>query len=207
VWPGYQPAPAARLLDTVTLNEPEKFGWGPALEQLRFLSHELGLITERKPMRWLILFFEPPAGVIISYRLDRAGYLLIGKAWTALRVLAFPLFLFLRMLSCRHEICFKAKIGRGLRVWHPTLGMVVNGDAIIGDYFMLYGGNSVGVRRGIRRGELVLGNHVTLGINACVLGPVRIGHHVTIGAGAVVVRDLPDECTAIGVPARVREAA
>jgi serine acetyltransferase len=195
---------AATPLDTVAVDEPEIFGWGPALEQLRYLGHELRLITGGKSLRWLVLFFEPRAGVVISYRLDRGAYLCAGKAWTALRVLAFPMFLFLRVLSCHHEICFKAKIGKGLQIWHPTLGIVVNGDAIIGDHCLFYGGNSVGVRRGIRRGELVLGNNVTLGINACVLGPVRIGNQVTIGAGAVVVRDLPDDCTAIGVPARVQ---
>ena len=148
------------------------------------------LITHNRRARWLVLFFEPSAGVIISYRIDRCGYLLCGPIWTALRVFLLPLFLFLRLLSCRHEICFKAQIGRGLQVWHPTLGIVVNGDAIIGNDFTLYGGNSVGVRRGIQRGELVLGNNVMMGINSCVLGPAQIGDGVTIGAGAIVVNVL-----------------
>ncbi len=182
--------------------EIEQLGCRPALGQFRFLAHELRLLTHGKSSRWLVLFFEPSAGVIISYRLDRCGYLLCGQIWTALRVLFLPGFWFLRLLSCRHEICFKAAIGRGLQVWHPTLGVVVHGDAMVGNDCILYGGNSIGCRRGVRRGELVLGDNVTLGINACVLGPVQIGNRVTIGAGAVVVSSLADDAVAVGVPAR-----
>ena len=183
----------------------EKFGYKPAAQQLRFLMRELYLITQTRPHRWLVLFFEPSAGVLLSYRLDRCGYLLCRQSWTALRLLIWPLLLLFRLLGCRHEICFKAQIGCGLQVWHPTLGIVVNGDAIIGENCSLYGGNSIGVRRCIRRGELILGNNVVLGINACVLGPVQIGDRVTMGAGAVVVSDLPPDVVAVGVPAKTRQ--
>jgi serine O-acetyltransferase len=46
-----------------------------------------------------------------------------------------------------------------------------------------------------------LGNHVSLGANAVVLGPVIIGDNVNIGAGAVVINDAPDNCFLVGVPA------
>ena len=178
--------------------------WSLAGEQAAFLGHELRLLTHGRAVRWLVLFFEPSAGVVISYRLDRSFYLLCGPAWTALRVGAFPFFLLLRLLSCRHEICFKAQIGRGLQVLHPTLGVVVHGDAIVGQDCILSGGNSLGVRKPMRRGELILGDHVMLGINACVLGPAKVGNHVTLGAGAVVVNDVPDHTVTVGVPARPR---
>jgi len=180
--------------------------WLMGCEQLQFLGHELCLLTSGKAIRWLVIFFEPAAGVTISYRIDRCGYLLCGPVWMALRVVAFPLFLALRLLSCRHEICCKAQIGRGLQLSHPTLGIVINGDAIIGRNCLLNGGNSIGVRRGIVPGQLVVGDDVTLGINSCVLGPVQIGNRVVIGAGAIVVSDLPDDCVARGVPARIHPA-
>jgi serine acetyltransferase len=109
----------------------------PVIEQLSFLRYELARLTGRKPIRWLILFFEPGACVLISYRIDRCFHLLFGPVWTALRIFAFPLFLFLRIMSCRHEICFKANIGKGLWVVHPTLGVVVHGDAIAGRNLIL----------------------------------------------------------------------
>lgn len=90
---------------------------------------------------------------------------------------------------------------------HPTLGVVAAGEAIVGENCTLCGGNSIGMRRGLRRGELVLGNQVFLGINACVLGPAIIGNRVTIGAGAMVVSDLPDDCVAVGVPAKAKMQA
>jgi serine acetyltransferase len=180
----------------------ESYGLRLAAIQLRNLGVDLHQLTCGRPARWFVLFFEPAAGVLISYRLDRCFYLLFGAAWTLLRIFAFPLFLLIRVLSCPHEISWKADIGEGLRVVHPTLGVVVGGEAIVGKNCTLAGGNSIGMRRGIRRGELVLGNQVMLGINSCVLGPVKIGSRVSIGAGAVVVTDLPNDCTAVGVPAR-----
>ena len=42
-----------------------------------------------------------------------------------------------------------------------------------------------------------------MGAGANIIGPVHVGNNVTIGAGAVVVRDLPDNCVAVGVPAKI----
>jgi serine acetyltransferase len=194
----------AKISEPAAPAESRRSRWSLAGEQLSFLGHELRLLTHGRPARWLVLFFEPSAGVILSYRLDRSFYLLCGPVWTALRVAAFPLFLLLRILSCRHEICFKAQIGRGLQVIHPTLGVVVHGDAILGQGCVLSGGNSVGIRKPVRPGELVLGDEVMLGLNACVLGPVKVGNRVSLGAGAILVNDLPDDAVAVGVPARPR---
>ncbi|MCX6935853.1 MAG: serine acetyltransferase [Verrucomicrobia bacterium] len=164
--------------------------------------HELTLLADGKAARWLVLFFEPSAGVIISYRLDRCGYLLFGSNWTAMRILFFPVILFLGLWSCRHEICWKAEVGKGLRIIHPTLGVVMHAEAIVGENCVLLGGNIIGGRKSIRRGELVVGNNVVLGVHACVLGPVKVGNRVQIGAGAVVVHDLADDAVAVGIPAR-----
>lgn len=178
------------------------FGWSEAIDQWKFLWYELFLLLEKRPIRWLIFLFEPSASVIISYRIDRSGYLLFGQSWTALRILLVPLNAFLALLGCRHEICWKAEVGKGLRIIHPTLGIVIHGEAVVGKNCVLNGGNSVGARRPIRRGQLVLGDDVIIGIHACVLGPVRIGNGVQIGAGAVVIHDQEDGAVVVGIPAR-----
>lgn len=49
----------------------------------------------------------------------------------------------------------------------------------------------------------VLGNNVYIGAGARIIGNVRVGNNVRIGANAVVVNDIPDDATAVGVPARV----
>ena len=85
---------------------------------------------------------------------------------------------------------------------HPTLGNVIDGEAVVGENCVLIGGNSLGGRRPIRRGQLVLGDDAVLGIHSCVLGPVRIGNGVQIGAGAVVIHDQEDGAVVVGMPAR-----
>lgn len=53
------------------------------------------------------------------------------------------------------------------------------------------------------KGRPTLGNNVSLGANVTIVGNVHIGNNVTIGAGSVVVKDLPDNCVAVGNPAKV----
>lgn len=48
----------------------------------------------------------------------------------------------------------------------------------------------------------VIGDNVTLGVNVTILGPVIVGNNVTIGAGSVVVKDIPDNCVAVGNPCK-----
>ena len=51
-------------------------------------------------------------------------------------------------------------------------------------------------------GRIVIGDNCYISTGSTILGPVVIGNNVTIGAGAVVTKDLPDNCTAVGVPAK-----
>lgn len=114
------------------------------------------------------------------------------------RLFFFPVFLFLRILSAPHEIHYRAQIGRGLKILHASLGVVVSGNAVIGEQLTLTGGNCIGERG---KGTLCIGNNVTLGANAVILGPVHIGDNVQIGAGAVVIHDAIDNAVLGGVPA------
>jgi serine O-acetyltransferase len=169
-----------------------------AFQQIGYLFFELNLIVNRKYWRWLTCWFGSSAGIIVSYRLDRFFYLLLGNAWALVRVVFFPLFLVLRLLSAPHEIHYRAQIGKGLKILHGSLGTVVSGWAVIGNNLILTGGNCIGERKS---GELRLGDDVTLGANAVVLGPVRIGNRVQIAAGAVVAEDADDDEVLVGASA------
>lgn len=48
-----------------------------------------------------------------------------------------------------------------------------------------------------------MGNNVVIGAGACVLGEITIGNNVNIGANAVVINDVPNDCTVVGVPAKI----
>jgi serine O-acetyltransferase len=173
-----------------------------ALDQLRNLRYELSLAVNRRWWRWLTIWFGKGPGVTISFRLDRFLFLLIGSPYGIIRPLFFPVFSFLRVLSADHEIDYNADIGKGLRVLHPTLGVVVSGYTIAGENLTLTGGNCVGIRAGTQRGGIAIGSNVSLGANAVILGPVRIGDGCAIGAGAVVLYDATPGSILVGVPAR-----
>ena len=101
------------------------------------------------------------------------------------------------------EIHPGAKIGRRLVIDHG-MGIVIGETAEIGDDCLLYHGVTLG-GTGKDQGKRhpTLGDHVMVGAGAKVLGPIHIGNNVRIAAGAVVLTDIPDNCTAVGIPARV----
>ncbi len=101
------------------------------------------------------------------------------------------------------EIHPGATIGRRLFIDHGT-GVVIGETTEIGDDCTIYQGVTLG-GTGKDRGKRhpTLGNNVMVGAGAKVLGPIKIGNNVRIAAGAVVLMDIPDNCTAVGVPARV----
>jgi serine O-acetyltransferase len=96
----------------------------------------------------------------------------------------------------------EAKVGRRLRIDHFG-GIVVSGDAVIGDDVILRNGVTIGLKRTNERGAPVIGNRVDIGAGAKILGPIRIGDGAVIGANAVVVHDVPAGAVAVGIPARI----
>jgi serine O-acetyltransferase len=104
------------------------------------------------------------------------------------------------------EIHPGAKIGHGLFIDHG-MGTVIGETAEIGDSCTLYQGVTLGgTRREQGKRHPTLGNNVVVGVGASVLGSIEIGDNSLIGAGAVVLRPVPANCTAVGVPAKlVRE--
>jgi serine acetyltransferase len=126
----------------------------------------------------------------------------MGEGWSAARVALAPALFALRPWSGRCEINYHADLGRGLRVLHPTLGVVVSGKTVAGQNLTLVGGNCIGGRKAMDHGEIRLGDNVLLGANACVIGPIVVGDGVRVGAGAVVVRDVPDGEVLVGPAAR-----
>lgn len=96
-----------------------------------------------------------------------------------------------------------ATIGKRFFVDHAT-GVVIGETAIIGDNVSIFQGVTLGgvsFNKGKR--HPTIGNHVVIGCNASVLGNITIGNNVRIGAGSVVLKDVPDDCTVVGVPGRI----
>ena len=103
------------------------------------------------------------------------------------------------------EIHPGAQIGRRFFIDHG-MGVVIGATAVVGDDVMLYHGVTLGGRslaRGTKRHPTV-GDRVTIGAGARVLGDIEIGDDVQIGANSVVVKPVPAGAVATGIPAQVR---
>ena len=103
------------------------------------------------------------------------------------------------------EIPPGAQIGRRFFIDHG-MGVVIGATAVVGDDVMLYHGVTLGGRslaRGTKRHPTV-GDRVTIGAGARVLGDIEIGDDVQIGANSVVVKPVPAGAVATGIPARIR---
>ena len=99
------------------------------------------------------------------------------------------------------EIARDVVLGEGVLFLHPV-GIVIGGDAQIGDRVVFLGGNTIGSVGD--KGYPRIGNDVVIGAGARVLGSVTIGDGASIGANAVVLIDVPPGAVAVGVPAVVR---
>lgn len=93
-------------------------------------------------------------------------------------------------------------LGRRVRIDHFG-GVIVSGDTVIGDDVVIRNGVTIGLRRTGVCGAPVIGNRVDIGAGAKILGTITIGDDVAIGANAVVLRDVPANSIAVGVPAKI----
>lgn len=101
------------------------------------------------------------------------------------------------------EIHPGAKIGKGLFIDHG-MGVVIGETAEIGDNVTIYHGVTLG-GTGKEKGKRhpTIGSNVVIGAGSKILGPVYVGSGAKIGANAVVLKDVPANATAIGIPAKL----
>ena len=104
------------------------------------------------------------------------------------------------------ELPCEAQLGRNFVIDHSG-GIVISGYARFGDNCRIRNGVVVGLSRVDEPCAPVIGNNVDIGAGAKLLGAITIGDNVLIGANAVVVRDVPADSVAVGVPAVARPRA
>ncbi len=101
------------------------------------------------------------------------------------------------------EIHPGATIGRRLVIDHGT-GIVIGETAEIGDDVLIYQGVTLGgTGKDTGKRHPTIGNNVMISSGAKVLGPFKVGDNARIAAGAVVLEEVPPDCTVVGVPARI----
>jgi serine O-acetyltransferase len=106
-------------------------------------------------------------------------------------------------MFCGVTIGVSAKIGQRLVIEHSG-GIVVHGQAVLGDDCIIRQGVTIGNKRLDKPMDAPhIGNRVNIGAGAKILGAVCIGDDAEIGANAVVITDVPAGALAVGVPARI----
>ena len=163
------------------------------------IRRDIRLIKERDPAArnaFEILTTYPSLVAIRNYRV--AHWFYRHRMFTAARIIS---------QNARKrtgiEIHPGASIGKGLFIDHG-MGVVIGETAVIGDNCLIYQGATLG-GTGKDKGKRhpTLGDNVLVGAGAKVLGPFKVGSNVKIAANAVVLNAIPDNCTAVGVPARI----
>lgn len=157
-----------------------------------------GQVCSVSTLKFFILCFSPRMIPVVLLRLSEIsnvyGLGLFGKLFSILNVLLFGI-----------EVSPKVKIGGGLFLPH-TVGTVI-GAASIGKNCTIMQGVTLGASEmdlgfdATRRP--IIGNYVTIGSGAKVIGHITVGDHAKIGANAVVLCDVPAFAVAVGVPAKL----
>lgn len=101
------------------------------------------------------------------------------------------------------EIHPGATIGRRFVIDHGT-GIVIGETAEIGDDVLIYQGVTLGgTGKDVGKRHPTIGSNVMIGAGAKVLGPITVHNNTRIAAGAVVLQEVPEGATAVGVPAQI----
>jgi serine O-acetyltransferase len=131
--------------------------------------------------------------------LHRAAYMMYrARLYTMARIIS----QFSRLLT-GIEIHPAASIGKCLFIDHG-MGVVIGETAQVGDYVTIYHGVTLGgTGKETGKRHPTVGNNVIIGAGAKLLGPIYIGTNAKIGANSVVLKDVPPNTTAAGVPAKI----
>ena len=169
------------------------------LEKFR---EDLSVVFQRDPAArnyFEILTTYPGVHALILHRL--AHFL-----WSIKLKLIARIFSHLARIFTGIEIHPGAQIGRRFFIDHG-MGVVIGETAIIGDDCTLYHGVTLGGttwKKGKRHPTLK--DNVVIGAGAKVLGPITLGNNSKVGSNAVVVTDIPNDSTAVGIPAKIVES-
>ena len=102
------------------------------------------------------------------------------------------------LLGC--TIPYSSDLEKGVNIAHFH-GIVIHQKSRIGSGTTIYQNVCLGGRNG--KGGPIIGKNCILGAGCCILGEITIGNNVNIGANAVVLKDVPNNCTVVGIPGKI----
>ncbi|ABR50574.1 serine O-acetyltransferase [Alkaliphilus metalliredigens QYMF] len=165
----------------------------------KVIRGDIKVIFERDPAAKSfveVILCYPGLHAILIHRMSHGLY---KRGWVVLPRVISNIARFLTGI----EIHPGAKLGKGVFIDHGT-GVVIGETTEIGDNVTIYQGSTLG-GTGKEKGKRhpTIGNNVVISTGAKVLGPFKVGDNSKIGAGSVVLREVPENCTVVGIPGRV----
>jgi len=164
---------------------------------LKLIKEEIKVIIEKDPAVksiWEVLLY-PSLFAVLNHRI--AHWFYKHKRFFIARLISQISRFFTGI-----EIHPGAKIGRGLFIDHG-MGVVIGETCEIGDNVLIYQGATLGgTGKDTGKRHPTIGNNVVISAGAKVLGPFKVGDNAKIGAGSVVLKEVPPNCTVVGIPGR-----
>lgn len=165
---------------------------------LKYLKEEIDVIKKKDPAikSNLEVFLYPSFKVMISYRISHYFYL--KKHYFIARYISEK-----AKRKTGIEIHPGAVIGKSLFIDHG-MGVVIGETAVIGDNVTIYQGVTLG-GTGKEQGKRhpTIEDNVMISTGAKVLGSFKVGENSKIGAGSVVLKEVPKNCTVVGIPGKI----
>lgn len=171
----------------------------------KIFLQDLNAVIERDPAarsKLEVIICSSGLHAIVLYRISH--FLWKKKLYLCARILS----QFARFLT-GIEIHPAAKIGSGFMIDHG-MGVVIGETCEIGNNVTLYhdvtlGGRKMYDKNGkkLAKRHPTIANNVTIGSGAQILGPIKLGNNVKIGSNAIVINDIPDDCTVVNTPAYI----
>ncbi|KKQ53547.1 MAG: Hexapeptide transferase family protein [Parcubacteria group bacterium GW2011_GWD2_38_11] len=151
---------------------------------------------------FLLVFFHNP-GMMFSFVYRWQHYFLTSQSifLKFFGFITYPFYFIFTYYILDINIDPHATIGGG--VYMHNRGIIIAHSAVIGKNVHLIGPLTIGTKNLEDSRSAVIGDDVTIGTGARIIGNVKIGNNVIIGANAVVVKDIPDNCVVGGVPAEI----
>lgn len=169
---------------------------------IHYIKEEISLIEQRDPAiksKWEVLLY-PGFIALLYYRLSHYLYKkekFFLARWVSQKAVK----------KTGIEIHPGAQIGKGLFIDHGQ-GVVIGETAIIGDFVTIYQGVTLGgTGKETGKRHPTIGDHVLISAGAKLIGSFSVGDYAKIGAGSVVLKEVPENATVVGIPARVIKKA
>ena len=172
------------------------------MTQFKYFISDINRLLGKRKIRIIHIWLSRIFVGIILYRFERSLFLIFNNLYGILRIPFSPFFYLLQAYS-NIDIHYKSEIKGGLLILHPSLGIVISGQASIGKNLTLTGGNLIGAKINCKKDSFVIGDNCTFGANATLIGPLILSNNIIIGASACVVNScIQENSVLIGVPAK-----